>query len=339
MSVNDFGERFFFHREPAWHPMGIVSQEDTSAVEAFAQLSPYDVVLMPAVLDIGRGYVGTQYQSITRTPVPDDPFHVVFGMVKSQYVILPPAKLCSIYDSEVGKPIETMGCLDKGKTFFFSVELPLIDVNGDKVRQFILICPTYDGNTALPVIVTGVRVECWNTLMAAKDSAMFSYKIEHRAGVEEGFRKTIAFVHSESVKRAAIQGDAYRRMSSFRMPLKLAIAIIEQIYPSPPEPQPYRVDGVTANQLKQYEYYTRYAEETRETVMELYKGAGTGMDMKATAGTAWGLFNAVCEWENYRRYRTLTSRGVEILRGGRAKVMGAAYAILSDVNKLNKIVR
>ena len=329
MSAGNFGDRFFMNREPAWHSLGKVSDKPTSASEAFAGMSPFDIQLMPAVVDIGKGYVATSYQSITRTPVPDDPFHRVFGLVKSQYVILPPAKLCEIYDEEVGQPIETMGCIDNGITFFFSIELPSINVIGDEVRQFIVVCPTYDGNTSLPIIVCGVRVVCANTLMVAKDQATMRYRMVHKAGIEETFRKTIGHVYVEGIKRAATQKDTFIRMTSTRLTLPQTQAALNKIYELPETPEPYSISGVTMSQLKRHHRMTEKMGEARANVLALFLGDGTGMNGKACAGTAWGLYNAICEWENYRRYRSVQSRGTQILQGSRAKIMGSAYSLLS----------
>ena len=337
MSSGNFGERFFFNREPGWHGLGKVSDKPTSASDAFEGMSPFDIKLMPVSVDIGRGYVATDYQSITRTPVPDDPRHRVFGLVKSQYVILPPAELCKIYDEVVGQPIETMGSINKGITFFFTVELPSVSIKGDEVRQFIVICPTYDGNTALPVIVCSVRVVCENTLMVAKSQAKVSYRIIHKAGVAEEFRKTIDHVYREGINRALAQKETFERMSSTRLTIKQVTKILEKVYRMPDEPEAYRISGVTLNQLKCHQRNIEKVETSRVNALSLFLGEGTGLNDAACAGNAWGLYNAICEWENYKRYRSIESRGTQILMGKRAKTMGQAYAILGDKKYISSI--
>ena len=337
MSAGNFGERFFMNREPAWHGLGIVSDEPTSATDAFKQLSPYDIVMMPSNIDIGEGYVPTDYRAITRTPVEDDPFHRVFGMVKSQYVILPPTELCAIYDEVVGQPIETMGAINDGITFFFTIELPSIGIKGDEVRQFIVVCPTYDGNTSLPVIVCSVRVVCNNTLMAAKQEATLRYRLIHRDGIKEAFKKTIDHVYTGGIERAASQKKVFTQMSSMRLNIKQAEAILRKIYIAPDYPEAYTVSGVTLNQLKRHKRMTEKMEEVRINSLSLFLGEGTGLNEGACAGTAWGLYNAVCEWENYRRYRSEKSRGLQILQGSRAKLMGRAYSLLRNRDNIPNI--
>jgi len=81
-----------------------------------------------------------------RNPTTDDPETRVFGIVGADYHLVTPDDFVSIWDERVGRPIETIGALGFGETFFISTTLPKMDVRGDEVEFYLLRQTDPDGS-------------------------------------------------------------------------------------------------------------------------------------------------------------------------------------------------
>ncbi len=71
MSADLFDKRFYSHRLPAWHQLGIVSDTARTASDALTLIGDYRVTLEPvAVPTVGLSSFGSH--AIVRHPVADD---------------------------------------------------------------------------------------------------------------------------------------------------------------------------------------------------------------------------------------------------------------------------
>jgi predicted Zn-dependent protease with MMP-like domain len=50
---------------------------------------------------------------------------------------------------------------------------------------------------------------------------------------------------------------------------------------------------------------------TMESIMGLFEGKGKGSTLSSSNGTAWGLYNAVIEFQDYHKNQSLTMKGLE----------------------------
>ena len=328
---NLFNERFFSLRRPAWHGLGTVSDTEIPAVQAFNQMTPFIVALEPLFLDMDGKRVESAYQAITRYPVPDDPEFRVFGVVGSQYTLVDPLTVCEVYDENVSTPVETMGALGSGDTFFLTTKLPSYDIKGDEVENYMLVVSPYGGNEAMQVRVTSIRVVCQNTLMAAKRASVETYRIVHKSNAVRDLRAWMAGVSFRSNDRAARMAVTYQKMSE-RPLVKVEVdPLLERIYPAP-RPFQESPDVETTRQRQEwFESNISAVTRHREAVRQIFEGAGLGQETPAARGTAWGLFNAVCEWEQYRPTSRQSSAWSDMLVGGRATTSALAYDVLAEV--------
>src|SRR5215467_1796820 len=85
---------------------------------------------------------------------------------------------------------------------------------------------------------------------------------------------------------------------------------------------------------KKWDAEARLVTDRRTAALELFKGRGTGMDSKAAAGTAWGLYNSVVEVEDWRgggRAADADARAAAVLIGERAEAKGRAWTAALQV--------
>lgn len=318
-----FGERFVSHREPAWHSLGLVVEEPVSAAAAFQQMGPYDVFL--ADLKVEGVTVEIGQRAIVRSPVPDDPEHRVFGMVGPDYGLISPEQFCSIWDEHVGQPVETIGVLGKGETMFISTKMPAFGVRGDEVDNYLLGVSPMTGASAAEARVTPVRVVCRNTLVLSEIMASEVYRIVHDATARERMATWLSDLYNRALERTEALREAFNVLAGHHMTRYGVDKVLALAYPMPKAIREDAPETVLARRAEFNNYLVDSHTAQRKAVRELFAGAGTGMDHTACAGTAWGLYNAVVEYEDYRRGRGVVSVAREALFGYRAKIKARVF--------------
>lgn len=321
MAHNLFNERFGDARQPAWHGLGTVFEQKLSATAAYNKIGKYEVRLVPAVADgvpLGR-------QAILRSPTSDDPETRVFGVVGMDYQLITPDDVCSIYDEHVGKPIETIGALGYGETFFLSTYLPTLDVKGDEVENYLLISNPMTGLASAEVRVTPVRVVCQNTLIASESMAVQKLRIVHNAQAKQRMAEWVRETYGFAETAAKVLRDLFEVMASARVKTSEAQKLFEYSYPYPSKPKITATKEVMELRTKWWDENVSLMQRRREGAKSLFEGMGTGMDHKATKGTLWGAYNAVVECEDYRRTTREDSWASSAMFGERAKAKKRAF--------------
>lgn len=327
MSHNLFNERFYSLREPAWHGLGMVSDEELSAQEAFSRITPYSIGLQDLSTPTG---LPVPYRAIVRDVTPDDPEQRVFGVVGPEYQLVDPLTVCESYDAAVNQPVETIGCLGYGETLFLTTKLPEINVKGDQVDNYLLVVSPYTGWSAIQIRITPVRVVCQNTLIAAKAASSEVYKVVHDETAQVRLEAWLNGLYGRAVDRAQVMQQAFEMFACYKPSVKGVTSILQKVYPDPKPVRQNAPQEVLDVRMKDYEYYKKSAERSRQAVQELFNGAGTGMDHPAAKGTGWGLYNSVVEWEDYRptSKKDETARLVNSLFGNRASSKENAYVTI-----------
>lgn len=329
MGHNLFGERFADARKPAWHGLGTVFNDELTASEALERMGSYSVKLVPAT----AGNIPLNKQAIIRTPTTDDPEHRVFGIVGEKYTLLTPQDICSIYDEQVAKPIETIGALGHGETFFVSTQLPTLDVKGDEIENYLLISNPMTGLMSAEIRVTPVRVVCQNTLIASDRMATQKLKIVHDKTAKQRMGEWLRETYSFAETTTKVLKDLFEVMADTKMKDADARQLFEASYPSPPEPKKNATDKIFEQRIRWWEENVNLMARRREGAKMLYEGMGTGMDTKAAKGTLWGAYNAVVETEDYRRGRNEDQVGASAVFGERAASKKRAFSYAVDLVK------
>lgn len=184
VEVSETGEAAFVTlREPAWHGLGTVIEEEVNTAEMLriGHLDNWRVRVED--VEVPEGYFAAKPQYRT---VRDNPFtvgqHDILGYVGERYTEFQNEDLFAFGDNLLhGGRWETAGSLKHGTRVFGALALDRdVTIAGtDKINSYLLVSSSHDGTTAITAAVTPVRVVCWNTLNVALKEAKQTFKIRH----------------------------------------------------------------------------------------------------------------------------------------------------------------
>jgi phage/plasmid-like protein (TIGR03299 family) len=275
-------------REPAWHGLGTVFNEEVSTKKMLelAHLDKWNVRLEDVA--IPNGFESDKNYSFV---VRDNPFiseqKDVLGVVGERYVPLQNEDLFDFGDLllDNGGRWETAGSIKSGRVVFGSLALEretILDKDGvaDKVNTYLLINTSHDGSVAIQASITPVRVVCANTLNLAlgrgNRGVKQSFKIRHTqtaSGKVQTAREALGLANAYM--------DEFDKLANQMIQTEITKAqfdkIVELAYPTPKDE-------------------TKKASMTKHTskvdlLNEIYVGDYNHM----ISGTAWGAFNALTE--------------------------------------------
>jgi phage/plasmid-like protein (TIGR03299 family) len=315
-------------RQPAWHGLGTVFQDEVNTNEmlALAHLDNWNVRLEDVALPEGFDS-DKNYSFVTRTNPFDTTKNDVLGVVGERYVPLQNEDLFSFGDNllDGGGRWETAGSIKGGRVVFGSIALQdsiTLDPNGiaDKIDNYLLINTSHDGSIAIQASITPVRVVCANTLNLAlssfkgKKDVKQTFKIRHTQTAEGKIA-----VAREALGLAHKYIDEFSTMANEMIQTEITKAqfdkIVELAYPAPTKD-------------------AKGSQKKYDGKIDLLQSIYVGDYNNTIAGTAWGAFNALTERLDWHR----NSRG-----GNNESILASASGfdpmINAEKNRLMKIVR
>lgn len=324
-----FGERFLSFRQPAWHGLGQVIDDQIGAVDALEKIGKYEVTLEDLFTSDG---FKSDSRSIIRHPTADDPNPLELGTVQGEYVLITPTQVCEIWDASVQSYVETIGSLYRGSTLFISTKLPTISVKGDEVENYLLLISPMSGSESIQTRVTPIRVVCNNTLMIAKSQSSEHYRIVHDRHAVLKLQAALDGVYSRASGRVERFQEIFNLMADKRVTNEELNSFIDAVYVLPTQPDVDDLElDIAAGKIAGWEQSCQWYLKRRELVLADFEGQGVGSDSKAFKGTLWGAYNAVAEVEGYSRSSNPKSRSQDILMGYRGGVIEKAYTQAYDL--------
>jgi phage/plasmid-like protein (TIGR03299 family) len=274
-------------REPAWHSLGTVFNEEVSTAKMLelAHLDNWNVRLenVPTPENFASD---KDYFFVTRTNPFDATQNDILGVVGERYKTLQNEELFSFGDNilDGGGRWETAGSIKGGRQVFGSLALEretVLDPNGvsDKVKTYLLVNTSHDGSVAIQASITPVRVVCANTLNLAIGTgvgkwrnAKQSFKIRHTQTAEGKIA-----VAREALGLANTYMDEFDKMAQAMIETEITAKQFEEIialaYPAP--------EKDAKGSVKKYDAKI-------DLIFDIYNGKQNGM----IAGTAWGALNS-----------------------------------------------
>ena len=316
-------------REPAWHGLGTVFQEEVTTKEMLelAHLDEWNVrleeIAMPKKFSSDKSHF-----FVARTNPFDKTQTDVLGVVGERYRVLQNEDLFEFGDAllDGGGRWETAGSIKGGRQVFGSLALErevVIDEKGvgDKINSYLLVNTSHDGSIAIQASVTPVRVVCANTLNLALGSGVGrnrttkqSFKIRHTQtaqGKVQAAREALGIANAYLDQFSIMANELIQREITHDK----FMDIVYKAYPAPAqESKPIALTKWT-NKISLIE--------------EIYQSDTTNM----ISGTAWGALNAMTERLDWWRSA----------RGGNTEAMlasasGFDVAINAEKNRLLQLV-
>jgi phage/plasmid-like protein (TIGR03299 family) len=314
-------------REPAWHGLGTVFEEEVSTKKMLelAHLDNWNVRLED--VEVPTGFASDKSYSFV---VRDNPFtdnqKDILGVVGERYVPLQNEDLFDFGDLMLdgGGRWETAGSIKNGRQVFGSLALEretILDPNGvsDKVNTYLLINTSHDGSVAIQASITPVRVVCANTLNLALGnrgrggSVKQSFKIRHTATASGKVQQA-----REALGLANAYMDKFDELAKSMIETEITKAKFDELitlaYPKP-------------------EKDAKGAVKKWETKLDMLQAIYVGEYNHTIAGTAWGAFNALTERLDW--YRSARGGNTESLL---ASASGFDPVITAEKNRLLQLV-
>lgn len=212
------------HQRPAWHGLGMVIEEELTAVEACrkAKMSwEVEPWRLTATGPNGETIEVPDFVANVRVDQGLD-LRAVLGVVSGDYRVCQNMQLAELADevASSGKVIiESCGSIRGGKRVWFLAKGEAYQVGGkDAVDSYMLFSNGHDGGSSLRMTPTSVRVVCSNTL----------HMVIPRFDGQRPESASISFMHLGSMDRKiaaakqALQHFAAVRDSNFEMMERLA---------------------------------------------------------------------------------------------------------------------
>ena len=265
-------ESMMYTREVPWHGLGVRVEEAPNSAEAIRLAGlDWEVVPKPLFLEDGRQIPG--YVANTRTSD-----NSVLGVVTEKYKIVQNKEAFAFTDNIIGGDVryETAGSLKNGKSVWLLAHLPKTSILGDDVVPYLCFNNSHDGQGAIRVFMTPIRVVCNNTLNIALDGAQRFWSTRHMGNLEAKLAEAshtlgLANKYMEELSK---QADILAHTSISREKIDEVIA---EMFPIHTEDS----DRHIANMKK-----------ARNDMMVCYYMP----DIRKFNGTQWGLINAVADY-------------------------------------------
>jgi len=288
------------------------------------------------LIDVGRYY-------IARSPVTEDPTYRILSpnTVSKQWTPIQTSELAQILDPLTEKyPVETAGALGHGERIFFTLDAGEGIIAGEDHKLYYLVTDHRDGTGALSIAFTPVRVVCQNTLTVGLASAKVHTSIHHTEQIHEDAKWYMNLFQNMMDSRTSVV-NTMNQLSEVTITDEEAQALLKSTYPDPVRSRKLQfADSVTPDDLNGVNYLTllndkkeqedkreqaiKNATKKRNEVWELYDIFN--QEHPNVSRTAWAIWQAVVEAEDYRRGKDTQVTQQAILFGSRGAVKHKAFA-------------
>jgi phage/plasmid-like protein (TIGR03299 family) len=299
IASNGKTDLFASHREPAWHGLGTVFQQevtDYTQMLDLAGLSGWNVREEDLHLDTEHT---TEWAVSAKAIVATmGDVERVLGVTGSRYEIVQNEEAFSFLQSlHDGARWETAGAIKGGRVVFGSMAFDrdfVLDPTGvaDVVKSYLLVHTSHDGSTGVAGGVTPVRVVCQNTLnLAIQKGITQKFNIRHTIKADERMR-----AEAEAWRVAHTYMDAFEAEAQALYTQKVSdsqfMSIVEGLFPRPVEDK-------------------KGAQAKWDNRVDLFSQAWNGTPNAGIKGTGWGALNALTEANQWGRKTQNTTNGAE----------------------------
>jgi len=308
MVMSHLFESGLFVRQAAWHGLGTVVQHDPDPLEAYVKSElNWDVDVCPLRADLPlEVWIATPYFAVVRQSD-----KAILGSTKGYWTPWQNRQAfewCVPLVESGHWKFETCGSLAGGERCWILLNQGEREVvNGDVLKNFLLVMWAHDGKTANVVQPTSIRVVCNNTLSIAL-----------RAGAKDTSRRTVRHSQFVNMNMKAIrelyettdedfttQAETFRTLAVQKLTKKRRGEVLDELF------------GKITNMS------TTRARSSRQLVEDVIE-QGSGLEEQKLIGTAYGTLMGISEAvEHFVGGEKVKDRGLNVLVKGRAQGRGA----------------
>jgi len=330
MPASIFGERFFGRRQPAWHRIGTVMDEDLTVSQAMQHVDVgFEIYTTPTYVEVNGQYIKTadlgqtstgrstsEYNAIMREPTTDDPQHRVLSVVGGQWTPIQTRELAEYLDPISKKyPVETIGAIGHGEKIFITLDAGERTIAGEHHHLYYLITDHRDGTGALTIAFTPVRVVCQNTLTTGLNSAKISTALKHNKQIKQDAQWWIRIMNNMLTSQDQVVAQL-ERLAHYKLEDGDVNKVLGVSYPEPSRPRKLSLtkditpDDVSKdtwltilNDTKDMQMKFEQKKENQDKIRNaaLSRFHVFNDEQPQLANTPWALWQAVVETEDYRK--------------------------------------
>ena len=264
---------FYAGRNTPWHGLGIRVNDALSSEEAIIKSGlDWEVVQQRLYSEDGAFISGVKANVRSDTGA-------VLGIVTDRYKVVQNQEAFNFTDDLLshGVKYETAGSLNNGKRIWLLAKMQENYTLADEpVEPYMVFTNAHDGNSAVQVAMTPVRVVCQNTLNLALRNASRKWASNHVGNIHEKLdeaRNTLLLADRYMI---ALKHEA-ERLSMIKLTDKKVLSLIDALVEMPAAP----TDLQKSNVIRK-----------REDLWNRYFGAP---DLKVLPKNAWRFINAVSD--------------------------------------------
>jgi len=217
---------------------------------------------------------------------------------------------------------DSAGSIMGGRKVWLSMKLDPKKILGEAITPYIIFTNSHDGKGSVKVAITPIRVLCSNTLLAAFRSAQRTWEIRHVGNINRGLEEAELILLNTSQYMEEFSNVA-NEMSRIKLFDKSVSNILETLYPLPED------DGKENDQVSKLQRERIIS--MRDTVLDLYKNRP---DLQNFRGTAWGLYNAIADFEShyipFKKSKTYQEKRIARFIDGGSRIEKAQELLLAS---------
>ena len=303
--IEDGEAAMFYVGDPPWHGLGQrLNAPATAAAAIKAARLDWDVTKVPLYIAGGnRLHELPGKHAVVRRDAIGAPGCRALGVVGDRYDVLQNRDAFRFFDEIAGEGravYHTAGALGHGERIWILAKLPddIVVAGRDAVEKFLLLSNSHDGESAVQVKFTPIRVVCQNTLTQAL-SRGFTYTARHDRGLWgelRGVKEAMGLITRR-------YDDLARAFDAFaRVPLQdgALASYLQEVFPGPADKDDERAWERVDASRHWSAWFWRH---------------GKGNEEEGVAGTLWAAYNGVCEWVDHGGGQALGPRAAANGRG------------------------
>lgn len=285
---------FYVEREP-WHGLGKKLDKPATAAAAIkAAKLDWDVRKVPLYACEGLNNLLLPHRyAIVPSFAWGKPKCPVFGSVGEAYVPLQNNEAFGFFDPIVGENAavyHTAGALGQGERIWVLAKLPDdIRVVGDDITEkYLLLSNSHDGESAVQIKFTPIRVVCQNTLSMALALGP-TLRVGHHRDLKKRLEQAVSLLGIIKTQYASIE-ESFQAMAMVQVNGKRLAAYLQAVFP---DPDPKKLPMV------RYERARKRIQDCRHW-SEYFFVRGKGNAEPKVKGTLWAAYNGVTEFTDHR---------------------------------------
>lgn len=345
-----FGDRFRYNGLPAWHGIGEpMENEDISAVEAFKLAGiDYEVYRAPLFAELNGKQIELDNQfAVVRDNHGSDNAEIL-SICGKEFRVVQNMEIADAIDRSGlldTYSVETVGALGKGETIFTALKKRNgeFEIAGTPAQNYWTMYDGKDGNKALGLMWTPVKTVCSNTLIMALKSASINVKIQHTKAAKGDFDFWLGLA-PQLEKMQGESMEVINRMATFDVTEEQVDSILEAAYPRPKEVGKAQLKNLVTLELSQDQQIMvdKAISNQERAALRQWQKSQLAKDVfiaypdtqgeRELAGTAWGVYEAICDVEDHRESSRETENVfASAMFGQRANAKKAGFAAAMKV--------